>query len=86
MPRRIMPDEGFYVRVKVLGEPADDLIEIIYCSGTTKNNKYWRPTFVDEGFANLLWTCVPGKQNLLENFEKVATESDARALLAKILT
>lgn len=68
MARR-MPKVGYY-----LYKDGSKVVEIIMVTGTTKGNKYMRLDYKDLGWADLLWTCVPGQSHLDANYEFHETE------------
>lgn len=81
---RQMPPEGWYVRVRVLGQPANNLSEIIHCTGTKRGNSYYRSIFRTRDFAYLIWTCVPSVREIEEDFRRFDTEEEARSFYESI--
>lgn len=78
---RIMPPQGYYVRVRVTvdGHVFPVLIrEIIHCTGTKSGNEYLRENHPSYQFTYLLWTCVPTTQELNNDFVRFDTEEQAR--------
>jgi hypothetical protein len=76
---REMPKQGFYV---LLGQYPS----IVYTTGVRGKggHKYWRPEMGDKDvpedvnqWATLLWTCVPGRKRLQEEYIFASTIEEA---------
>lgn len=70
MPRQ-MPKAGYYKRHfnPLADKPGD--VDIIYCTGTYRQNRYYRILWgrVPDGWAKLDWTCVPTVKRMEENYD-----------------
>ncbi len=68
---RVMPAIGYYVST-------GPYPEVIFSTGTKKQNKYWRPSHKTTPWVYLLWTCLPGAKDILA-FDYYPTYADFEA-------
>ena len=80
---RPLPKKGFYVwsvhkwiaankltdeqKERVLAQPR--MLNVVYCSGTTKGNFYYDPQHHSDQWNFLTWTCVPSVKSAAAEYD-----------------